>query len=82
MRTTRPSRYSRVNAVPVRSTRIRQSWDWKRSDRLRSRTPGRSPASQSTWKPLQMPKTSPPSRAKAMIASMIGLNRAMAPGRR
>ena len=44
--------------------------------------PGSSPASVSTWKPLQMPTTGPPSAAKAPTAPITGENRAMAPGRR
>jgi hypothetical protein len=44
--------------------------------------PGRSPASVSTWKPLQMPTTGPPSAAKRVTASITGLKRARAPGRR
>ena len=35
----------------------------KRSDVFGSSAPGSRPASQSTWKPLQIPSTRPPSRA-------------------
>jgi hypothetical protein len=44
--------------------------------------PGKSPASQRIWKPLQIPSTGPPSRANASTASMIGAKRAIAPERR
>ena len=44
--------------------------------------PGRRPASQSTWKPLQMPSTGPPCAANAATDAMTGENRAIAPGRR
>ena len=51
-------------------------------DRFWSSAPGSSPASVSTWKPLQMPITFPPRRAWAITSSMIGEKRAMAPHRR
>ena len=54
----------------------------KRSPSLGSRAPGSRPASQSTWKPLQMPSTGPPSAAKRPTASIAGENRAIAPARR
>ena len=38
--------------------------------------------SQSTWKPLQMPRTGRPWPAPATISVMIGENREMAPQRR
>ena len=44
--------------------------------------PGSSPASHSTWKPLQIPSTSPPSSAKARTDSITGEKRAIAPQRR
>ncbi len=44
--------------------------------------PGSSPASVSTWKPLQIPTTGPPDRAKSATASITGEKRASAPGRR
>ena len=44
--------------------------------------PGSRPASVSTWKPLQMPITGPPSAANSATAPMTGEKRAMAPGRR
>ena len=54
----------------------------KRSPSLGSRAPGSSPASQRTWKPLQMPSTGPPSAAKRATASIAGEKRAIAPARR
>ncbi len=44
--------------------------------------PGSRPASQSTWKPLQMPTTGPPAAACSATDSMTGENRAIAPVRR
>ena len=44
--------------------------------------PGSSPASVSTWNPLQMPTTGPPAAACSATASITGENRAMAPVRR
>src|SRR5260370_264215 len=44
---------------------------------LRMRTPGRRPASQRIWKPLQTPSTSPPPAAKSRTASIIGARPAM-----
>ena len=44
--------------------------------------PGSSPASVSTWKPLQMPTTGPPAAANSATASITGENRAIAPVRR
>ena len=46
------------------------------------KTPGNNPASVSTWNPLQMPTTGPPSAANAVMDCIIGENRAIAPGRR
>jgi hypothetical protein len=54
----------------------------KESDAFGRSTPGRRPASQSTWKPLQIPSTSPPSAAKRLTASITGAKRAIAPQRR
>ena len=50
--------------------------------RFRSIAPGSSPASSSTWKPLQMPSTGPPPAAKRSTARMMGEKRAIAPVRR
>ena len=55
---------SPVNGVSSRSATTRTSRPRKRSARLRSSAPGTSPASASTWKPLQIPSTSPPSRGE------------------
>ena len=44
--------------------------------------PGRSPASVSTWKPLQIPSTGPPAAAKSATAPIAGAKRAIAPARR
>src|SRR5580704_17383747 len=44
--------------------------------------PGSKPASHSTWNPLQMPSTSPPSRANSSTSAITGANRAIAPARR
>ena len=52
------------------------------SDRFGRSTPGSSPASQSTWKPLQIPSTSPPSFANSATVCITGEKRAMAPQRR
>ena len=70
-----------MNGVSSRSGAIATSWPANRSDALRSSAPGTSPASASTWNPLQMPSTSPPSAANAPTARMTGLNRAMTPAR-
>ena len=53
-----------------------------RSPSFGSSAPGSSPASQRTWKPLQMPSTGPPSSAKRATASIAGEKRAIAPARR
>jgi phosphoribosylformylglycinamidine synthase len=45
-------------------------------------TPGRRPASQRIWKPLQMPSTVLPCTAASFTAGMMGEKRAMAPQRR
>ena len=54
----------------------------KRRPELASSAPGSRPASHSTWKPLQIPSTGPPSRANAVTASITGEKRAIAPTRR
>ena len=46
---------------------------------LGSSAPDSSPASHSTWKPLQMPSTSPPWRANRSTSPITGANRAIAP---
>ena len=52
------------------------------SEALRMSAPGSRPDSVRIWKPLQMPRTSPPRPANASTACMIGEKRAMAPQRR
>ena len=52
-----------VSALTTSSSTWRQT---KRSDVFGSSAPGSSPASHSTWKPLQMPSTSPPWRGEAL----------------
>jgi hypothetical protein len=52
------------------------------SEALRMRTPGRSPASVSTWKPLQTPSTMTPRATRSAMVFMIGERAAMAPERR
>ena len=77
-----PGAHARVNAVSALST---STVTWRKRKRrcvLGSRAPGSSPASHRTWKPLQIPSTGPPSRAKAMTSSITGAKRAMAPARR
>ncbi len=69
-----------VNGVSSRSAAMATRWPANRSDALRNSAPGTSPASARTWNPLQMPRTSPPSAAKAATARITGLNRAMTPG--
>ena len=49
---------------------------------LSSSAPGSRPASQRTWKPLQMPSTGPPLAANSPTASIAGEKRAIAPARR
>ena len=71
-----------MNGVSVCSMRTQMCSQWNFRSRLRSIAPGSSPASSSTWKPLQMPRTGPPRRAKSVTAVMIGENRAIAPVRR
>ena len=77
-----PSSQAFVNGVSACST-TRSTWrQTKRSVLFGSSAPGSRPASHSTWKPLQMPSTGPPSRANAITDSMIGAKRAIAPTRR
>jgi hypothetical protein len=77
-----PSGQERVNGL---YSLITSSSTWrqtKRSETFGSSAPGSSPASQSTWNPLQIPSTSPPSPANSLTASITGANRAIAPGRK
>ena len=64
------------------STRTATVVHRNRRPRFFCSAPGSRPASVSTWKPLQIPTTGPPSAANRPTASMTGENRAMAPGRR
>ena len=75
----RTRRSTSCRALTTSSATWRQT---NRSDVFGSSAPGSSPASHSTWKPLQMPSTSPPWRAKRSTSSMIGEKRASAPARR
>ncbi len=77
-----PSVHAFVNGVSACSTTSSTCRQTKRSDLFGSSAPGSKPASHSTWKPLQMPSTGPPSRAKSITDSMIGAKRAIAPTRR
>jgi hypothetical protein len=54
-----------VNGVSARSTRSATSRQTNASEAFGRSAPGSRPASQSTWKPLQIPSTSPPSSANA-----------------
>ena len=74
--------HARVNGVSGFSTTMSTWRQTKRSSRFGSSAPGSRPASQSTWKPLQMPSTGPPSRANSITRSISGEKRAIAPARR
>src|SRR5207253_2640622 len=52
------------------------------SDAFRTSAPGSSPASQRIWKPLQLPRTAPPSSAKRRSSYVPGESLAIAPARR
>ena len=66
--------------LPVTSS---STWrKWNRSPSFGSSAPGRRPASQSTWNPLQMPSTGPPAAANRATDSIAGAKRAIAPARR
>ena len=81
-RSTSPSAQRAVQGVAALST-VSSTWrQTKRRLVLGSSAPGRWPASQSTWKPLQIPSTGPPSAMKSATASITGEKRAMAPTRR
>ncbi len=71
-----------MNAPSARSTTTPTWRQTKRREVFGSSAPGSRPASQSTWKPLQIPSTIPPSRANAATDSMTGEKRAIAPTRR
>ena len=79
---TSPASQARVKGVEAFTT-SRSTWrHTKRRPALGSSAPGSSPASHSTWKPLQIPSTGPPSSAKSLTASITGEKRAIAPQRR
>ena len=59
-----PTAQTPVHAVEALTTSTATWRQVKRSDVLGSSAPDSSPASHSTWKPLQMPSTSPPRAAK------------------
>ena len=71
-----------MNGVSACSTRTSTSAHTNSSDAFRRSTPGSSPASQSTWKPLQIPSTGPPASANSRTARIAGEKRAIAPQRR
>src|SRR6266542_308346 len=72
MTSSSPGSQARVHGVAVEPTSRRTGRQTKRRPALRSSAPGSSPASQSTWKPLQMPSTGPPAAAKRRSASTAG----------
>jgi hypothetical protein len=82
MRSSSPRDAPAVSGVLVVSTRTVTVVQRNFRPRFFWRAPGSSPASVSTWKPLQMPITGPPAAAKDRTASITGENRAIAPGRR
>ena len=82
MRISAPFSKRDVQAVSVFSTRSHSSRQMKCMSRLRPMAPGRRPASQRIWKPLQMPSTGIPPRAAVMTSPMTGAMEAMAPQRR
>ena len=71
--------HARVHVVPAFTTSSSTWRQTKRSEVLGSSAPGSRPASHRTWKPLQMPSTRPPRRAKRSTSSITGEKRAMAP---
>ena len=71
-----------VKGVSARSTTSSTSRQTNDNDAFGRSVPGSRPASQSTWKPLQMPSTSPPSPANRVTALITGANLAIAPQRR
>ena len=77
-----PASSPRVHGMPAFTTSTSTWRQTNRSDVFGSSAPGSRPASHSTWNPLQIPSTSPPSRAKRSTAPMTGEKRAIAPTRR
>ncbi len=77
-----PTAHAPVHAVDAFTT---SSPTWRQmnfNDVFGSSAPGSRPASQSTWKPLQIPSTGPPARAKRSTSPITGAKRAIAPTRR
>ena len=73
----------RSATLTARPAAIRSTWrQTKRMLSLSSSAPGSRPASQRTWKPLQIPSTGPPPAANSATASIAGEKRAIAPARR
>ena len=66
----------------MESTLSQTSRQTKCRPALRVSAPGSRPASQSTWKPLQMPSTGMPRPAAATTSPITGANFAIAPQRR
>ena len=77
-----PGAKAEVQVVSTDSTRSRWSRQTKVCRSLRISAPGSRCASQSTWKPLQMPSTGMPSPAARITSVITGANRAIAPQRR
>ena len=72
----------RVRSVRALDANVHGLADVLQVRRCASARPGSSPDSQRIWKPLQMPRTSPPSAANLRTDSMTGENFAIAPVRR
>ena len=79
---TSPGAHARVNAVRSCSTTTSTWRHTNRREVLCSSAPGSMCASHSTWKPLQMPSTGPPSCANRETSPITGAKRAIAPARR
>ena len=77
-----PAEHALVHAVDALTTSTATCRQTNRSDVFGSSAPDSSPASHSTWNPLQMPSTSPPWRANRSTSPITGANRAIAPQRR
>ena len=74
-----PAAHAPVQAVEALTTSSPTWRQTNRSDVFGSSAPDSSPASHSTWKPLQIPSTSPPWRAKRSTSPITGAKRAIAP---
>ncbi len=82
MCSTAPSGAAAVRADRVFSTRRWTGRQMNERSRLATSAPGSSPASHSTWKPLQMPITGAPTAASSVTGPITGEKRAIAPVRR